>query len=573
MLHYAAPALYALFLWWFSTGAILYLDGLPKRTFRWSMLAATAILAIALVALKAGNQDLTTAGAYRAFSFGLLAWGWQEISFYLGVVTGLRTEPCPDGCSGWRHFGHAIRVSLFHELAIIATAAAVYLLVWPGANHIGFWTYVVLWWMHQSAKLNVFLGVRNLNEEFLPDHMAFLKSFLTKKPMNPLFPVSVTVSTVIAVLIFQKALSPMAGDFERTGFLFLGALMTLAILEHWFLVLPLPSQALWGWSLKSRAPQTRFDVEIVAGFLGAGKTTYLRRLLAAADANVRTIVLVNDFGAMGIDGSLLSGHGAEVVELPNGCICCSLSQDFAGQLVNIVARWAPRRIMIEPSGVADVAEIVAAMERPELRRHVRRLRVCTIVDAGSFLRDYARMFAFFEAQAMVATRIILNKIDIADPAEVDIIEDTLAALNPTAQILRARHGLASVGGADPASLPQPWRTIDHSGKNGGTHDDKGALGLTSWSARLNNSCHPQGLRSLLDAIAQGSFGQVERVKGIACVGAGWVHFDIAGGRSTVAAFAPSPDEEQRVVAIGRTFDITSLQAAFDACTEQGRQSC
>ncbi len=78
---------------------------------------------------------------------------------------------------------------------------------------------------------------------------------------------------------------------------------------------------------------------------------------------------------------------------------------------------------------------------------------------------------------------------------------------------------------------------------------------------------------MLDAIAQGSFGQVERVKGIACVGAGWVHFDIAGGRSTVAAFAPSPDEEQRVVAIGRTLDITSLQAAFDACTEQGRLSC
>jgi G3E family GTPase len=403
--------------------------------------------------------------------------------------------------------------------------------------------------------------------------MAFLKSFLTKKPMNLLFPVSVTVSTVIAVLLFRKALGPMASDFERTGFLFLGALMMLAILEHWFLVLPLPAQALWRWSLKSRAPQTRFDVELVAGFLGAGKTTYIRRLLAAAGASVRTIVLVNDFGAMGIDGSLLSGHGADVVELPNGCICCSMSQDLASQLVGIVARWTPRRIIIEPSGVADVAAVLAVLGRPELRLHVDRLHVCTIVDTSKFLRDYARMLTYFEAQAMAANLIVLNKIDAADPAEVDIIEDTLKALNPMAQILRARHGLAHVVGFDPVPPTALRRMTDHGGKGAAAHEHEDGLGFTSWSARLENSCHPQGLRSLLDAIAQGAFGQVERVKGIARAGAGWVHFDVAGGRPTVAAFAPGLDEEQRVVAIGRTLDTNSLQAAFEACTEQGRLSC
>jgi putative photosynthetic complex assembly protein 2 len=574
MLSYAAPIGYALFLWWFSTGIILYLDGLPKRTFRWSMLGATVLLGISLFYLAHGNRDLSVGGAYAAFTFGLLAWGWQEISFYMGVVTGVRTQPCAEGCSGWRHFGHAIRVSLFHELAIIATGIAIFALVWPGSNHIGLWTYVVLWWMHQSAKLNVFLGVRNLNEEFLPDHMAFLKSFLTKKPMNLLFPVSVTVSTVVAFQLFQKALSPSSSPFELAGYLFLGALMTLAILEHWFLVLPLPSAVLWNWSLKSRRQRTRFDLDIVAGFLGAGKTTYIRRLLASADRAVRTIVLVNDFGSLGIDGSLLSGKGAEIVELPNGCICCSLKQDLARQLEETIARWSPQRIVIEPSGVADIAGLLAVLNRPDLRQHVRAMSVCTIIDAGSFLRDYARMHIFIEAQAALASRLIINKIDIAAAADLAVVEASLRALNPNATILRARHGLVqAVGFGDEASAIPSRSVVDGSGHRYGLHDHEHALDFTSWSTHLSDSCHPQGLQDILDAVVRGAYGQVERVKGIARAGAGWVHFDVSGGLSTVAAFAPGKDEEQRVTAIGRALDVTRLQAAFEACTEQGGRSC
>ena len=572
MLHHAAPIAYALFLWWFSTGIILYLDGLPKRTFRWSMLGATALLAVSLGYLGYGNRTLSVGGAYGAFTFGLLAWGWQEISFYMGVVTGLRTVPCPEGCSGWRHFGHAIRVSLFHELSIIATGAAIFALVWPGTNHIGLWTYVVLWWMHQSAKLNVFLGVRNLNAEFLPDHMAFLKSFLTKKPMNLLFPVSVTISTVIAFQLFQRALAPTASPFELTGYLFLGALMTLAILEHWFLVLPLPSAALWNWSLKSRGVRESCDLDIVAGFLGAGKTTYIRRLLASADRNIRTIVLVNDFGSLGIDGSLLAGKGAEIVELPNGCICCSLKQDLAQQIGDVITRWSPRRIVIEPSGVADVASLMAVLSRPDLRQHVQAMNVCAIIDAGSFLRDYARMHMFIEAQVTLATRLIINKIDVASPADLDIVEASLRALNPNATILRARHGLVQAAGFEDAPPANQSRQTGEEHQHG-TQEHEHGLAFTSWSTHLNNSCNPRGLQDILDAVVRGAYGQVDRVKGIARAGAGWVHFDVSGRLSTVAAFAPGKNEEQRVTAIGRTLDVTRLRAAFEACTEQGGRSC
>jgi putative photosynthetic complex assembly protein 2 len=247
------PILFALFVWWFSTGAIIYLDGLPRRTFKWSMLGATALFGGALWGLWATADDTTVAGAYAAFAAALLAWGWQEISFYMGYVTGPRKHACAPGCGGWRHFGHALKVSLWHELAVAATFGAILLLTWDGMNAVGLWTYVILWWMHESARLNVFLGVRNLNEHFLPPHLAYLGSFLRKRQMNLLFPVSVTVSTTVcAVLATEAAFA--ADPFDRAGYTFLATLMGLAILEHWFLILPIPAEAMWNWSMKSRRP-------------------------------------------------------------------------------------------------------------------------------------------------------------------------------------------------------------------------------------------------------------------------------------------------------------------------------
>jgi len=105
--------------------------------------------------------------------------------------------------------------------------------------------------MHESARLNVFLGVRNVNAQFLPPHLAYLKSFLRTRPMNLLFPLSVTVSTVIcSVLATEAAIA--TEPFRQAGFTFLATMMALAILEHWFLVLPVPAEAMWNWSLRSR---------------------------------------------------------------------------------------------------------------------------------------------------------------------------------------------------------------------------------------------------------------------------------------------------------------------------------
>ncbi len=251
-MEYGLAVLFALFVWWFSTGAVLYVVGLPARTFGWSMAAATALLALALVGFTVSSRDASVSGAYCAFTCALLVWAWHEMSFLTGFVTGPRRDPCPAGASGWRRFSYAAQTLLYHELAILATAALLVALAWNAPNQFGVLTFLVLWVMRISAKLNVFLGVPNLTEQFLPSNLGFLKSYFGRKPMNLLFPVSVTLSSIATLLLVQAAFSGESSSFDIAGYTLVASLMALAVLEHWLLVLPLPAAALWSWGLKSR---------------------------------------------------------------------------------------------------------------------------------------------------------------------------------------------------------------------------------------------------------------------------------------------------------------------------------
>jgi putative photosynthetic complex assembly protein 2 len=106
---------------------------------------------------------------------------------------------------------------------------------------------VILWLMRWSAKLNLFLGVPNLNEDWLPEHVRFITTYLRKRPMNLLFPVSVSVATVVMSLLVEAALELPAEGFAGVSLILAATLLALAILEHWFLVLPLADAALWRW--------------------------------------------------------------------------------------------------------------------------------------------------------------------------------------------------------------------------------------------------------------------------------------------------------------------------------------
>jgi putative photosynthetic complex assembly protein 2 len=245
MTHHALAIAATVVGWWSLTGLLLVLDGRPARTFPATMLAASAVLAGAVALLVTSRFETTVLSAYASFAGGLLLWGYIEISFLLGFVTGPRREACPSGCGGWRHFVHAVEAILYHEIAIIAGAVLAVAICWGGVNAFGAFAYLLLWAMRVSAKLNLFLGVPNLGEEFLPPHLAYLASFFRRRPMNFLFPLSVTVPIPVAGWFIERAIAPGSPEFQTVGYTLLATLLVLGILEHWFLVLPLPSAALW----------------------------------------------------------------------------------------------------------------------------------------------------------------------------------------------------------------------------------------------------------------------------------------------------------------------------------------
>ena len=250
----AAAAGYALFVWWLSTGVIILLDNLPRRTFRWSMSAGTAIFAVAVWRLKQSASDPSMAGAYAAFTYAVLAWGWQEMSFFMGFVTGPRRTGCRPHATLGERFRDGVAACLYHELAILLTGAIIVASTWGQPNQTGTWTFLLLWGARQSAKINVFLGVRNLGERFLPAHLQYLFTYMDRRPMNPLLPASVTVGTVLTVMLALHAGRAGIGAVEAACYSFLVTMLALAVLEHWMLVLPLPFERLWGWALTLRRP-------------------------------------------------------------------------------------------------------------------------------------------------------------------------------------------------------------------------------------------------------------------------------------------------------------------------------
>ncbi|MBU1210345.1 MAG: DUF3623 domain-containing protein [Alphaproteobacteria bacterium] len=254
MIETALAVAVALFSWWFSTGVILLLNQLPRSTFAWSMAAATALAAVAIWAILETSDMTTAEGAYIGFLSGIVLWGWHELSFLTGFITGPRRELCPQGATGWHRFKLATATLITHEVAIFATLLALIALCVDAPNQTALLTFASLWLLRLSAKFNIYLGIPNLTEEFLPAHLHYLKSYFRVRPMNGLFPISVTFATVTAVLLLLPSFEPAATPFDATAALLVGSLVALGVFEHWMMVLPLPDAALWRWAMLDSRP-------------------------------------------------------------------------------------------------------------------------------------------------------------------------------------------------------------------------------------------------------------------------------------------------------------------------------
>jgi putative photosynthetic complex assembly protein 2 len=173
----------------------------------------------------------------------------------MGYITGPSRAPCPPGLSGLRRFLAASRAVLHHELALVGSLGAIAWLTWNGTNQIATWTFLVLWVMRLSAKLNLFFGVRNRSEDFLPEHLRYLNSFFRDAVVNPFFPVALALASIAAVLGWLEVSGAPANTARALGMTFVVTLLSLAILEHIFMVLPVSLSGLWTFLVRRRTAQ------------------------------------------------------------------------------------------------------------------------------------------------------------------------------------------------------------------------------------------------------------------------------------------------------------------------------
>lgn len=245
MTPYLLPLAFALLVWWLSTGTALLLVRRSPRTHGLTMTGATALMMAAFVAVWFTRDTTTVTAAYIGFVSGLAVWIWSEMSFLLGFVTGPVTHDCPVEARGWRRFRLATGTVLYHELSILAAGAILAVTSWGAANQVAIWTYMVLWVMRLSAKLNIYFGVLNRADDLLPGRLSHLSSYFGPRVITPFFGLSVTLGTVATAVIYHAA----SGDpYQITATMLVATLMALALIEHWLLVLPISDAALWSWA-------------------------------------------------------------------------------------------------------------------------------------------------------------------------------------------------------------------------------------------------------------------------------------------------------------------------------------
>jgi len=176
-------------------------------------------------------------------------------------------------------------------------------------------------------------------------------------------------------------------------------------------------------------------IDVVSGFLGAGKTTFIKRLVESNKDKGKTIIIENEFGEIGIDGGFLKNSGIEIREMNSGCICCSLAGDFEASLRELLSTYEPNRVIIEPSGVGKLSDVLKAVSDVEKDLPVESNSAVTVVDVKK-CKMYMKNFGeFFNNQIQFANTIILSRTDLADNAKIEEALELIKKVNPKATIV------------------------------------------------------------------------------------------------------------------------------------------
>ncbi len=285
-------------------------------------------------------------------------------------------------------------------------------------------------------------------------------------------------------------------------------------------------------------------VTVVSGLLGSGKTTFIKN--AVCDTKQRTVVLVNDFGAAGIDGEIFSAGGIDAVELPSGCVCCTLKVDLITTVQRIVKQFSPEHLVIEPSGVASPSGVLEALESAG----VGEASVIGIVDASEFKELYeSGMYGgFFEDQVRNADIVLVNKTDLANERLVKETEQMVGAINPRAILFRT----INAGIKLPQLQAPQQREIVHSSSH---------VQFETRSFKLAQGTDMTLVQNLFDDLARGKFGRIARAKALVSTSAGPYRFDLTFGRVDRIRFEKEI-MDSRMVVIGEGLDSEGIRFAL-----------
>lgn len=332
-------------------------------------------------------------------------------------------------------------------------------------------------------------------------------------------------------------------------------------------------------------------IDIISGFLGAGKTTLIKKLLKEAFQNEQVVLIENEFGEIGIDGGFLKEAGVEIREMNSGCICCSLVGDFGTSLKEVIETYHPDRILIEPSGVGKLSDVIKAVENVKDSVDIVLNSYTTVVDVNKcklYLKNFGE---FYSNQVETAGAIILSRTDVAKEGKAEEAVKMLREMNANAAIIttpieqldgaKILETMEHVDSLEKQMLEEELRhQHDHEHHHDHEHDENCTCGchdhehhhhghhhaddvFSSWGKETVKKFNKEELKVKLAALdAADTYGVVLRAKGMVAGDDGqWIYFDMVPGEQEVRT--GEPEFTGRICVIGSELKEDALAELFE----------
>lgn len=317
--------------------------------------------------------------------------------------------------------------------------------------------------------------------------------------------------------------------------------------------------------------------DIVFGFLGSGKTTLIANILKEWGQDEKIVVLVNEFGEVGIDGDLLASQDAQVVEMPSGCICCTLQVDFRAQLLDISKTFNPQRVMIEPTGVAQITQIMYIIHAELFKDIIKEIHNILVTDATNFIDFYRCNRHFVESQVGNAHVVLLNKCDKVKKIEALVTKDAISAINPKVPVLMTEFGAVEWGEYKSALSAVPYLSADFEAEPASPteeveeeglihiHEEEDTLGYEAFGCTYELSFDRQELEKLFQELLSSTLlgEDIVRAKGIFKVDNQWVVGQLASGEVSWQEIKSA--QQSKISIIGRNLKKELIGAAVNRC--------